>query len=138
MKEKVSRIGVSLEPSLLKKFDSMIEKMYYKNRSEAIRDAVREYIAKNELKLGKGKSIGVISIIYKHSKRNVIKNLIEIQHFYSQMIKTNLHFHLSKDKCMELIILRGKTKKLKEIKNKLTSLPGVEKSDMLITIGLDF
>lgn len=138
MKEKVSRIGVSLEPSLLKKFDVVIRNMYYKNRSKAIRDAIRGYIAKNELNFRKGKFFGVVSIIYDHKKRNVIKNLIEVQHFYSKIVKTNLHFHLTKDTCMELIILKGNSDKLNEIKNKLTSLPGVKKADMIITTKVDY
>ncbi|MEA3254806.1 MAG: ribbon-helix-helix protein, CopG family, partial [Candidatus Altiarchaeota archaeon] len=71
MKENVTRIGVSLPPGLLEKFDLMIRDMGYANRSEAIRDAVREYILKNELREGKGEGVGVISIIYNHDVRGV-------------------------------------------------------------------
>ena len=137
-KENVSRIGVSLEPDLLKKFDVVIEDMYYKNRSEAIRDAIREYILKNELKSGKGKQIAVLSLIYDHHKRNVTEVLTELQHRYYPVVQTNLHFHIDRHTCMELIILKGDAGKITEIKNKLTSVSGVKKSDLLITTKMNY
>lgn len=138
MKEKVTRIGVSLPPGLLDKFDLMIRDMGYANRSEAIRDAVREYILKNELREEKGEGVGVISIIYDHDVRGVNDVLIDLQHKYHSVIQSTTHLHLDKHNCMELIIVRGDSKGIKEIKDRLTSVRGVKHSDLLITTSMKY
>ena len=38
----LSRTGVSLEEDLLREFDRLIDRRGYQNRSEAIRDLIRE------------------------------------------------------------------------------------------------
>jgi len=130
---KVSRIGVSLPKNLLDKFDSMTEGMGYANRSEAIRDAVREYMLKNELREETGERIGVVTLIYDHHAHGVSEVLTELQHNYTVEIKSSIHFHLDKHNCMEIIIMRGESKKIKEIKDKLTSVSGVKHSDLIVT-----
>ena len=42
MAEKITRFGISIEPDLIKKFDTSIKKEGYTNRSEAIRDLIRK------------------------------------------------------------------------------------------------
>ena len=42
MPDKITRFGVSIEPELLEKFDDLIKKEGYLNRSEAIRDLIRK------------------------------------------------------------------------------------------------
>ena len=47
--QNLTRFGVSMENDLLKKFDHLIEKKGYSNRSEAIRDLVREkFVEEND------------------------------------------------------------------------------------------
>jgi metal-responsive CopG/Arc/MetJ family transcriptional regulator len=42
---KITRVGVTFPPDLLKDFDSIIDKMGYESRSKAIQDAVRHYVS---------------------------------------------------------------------------------------------
>ncbi|MFZ2456845.1 MAG: nickel-responsive transcriptional regulator NikR [Candidatus Altiarchaeia archaeon] len=131
--EPVTRIAISLPPKLLEKFDKMSEHMGYTNRSEAIRDAVRNYILKNELSSEKGKRIGVISIVYDHDVRGVNDVLTDLQHRYHDVIQSSTHLHLDAHNCMELIMVKGEAKRINEIKNLLTTVSGVTHSDLLIT-----
>lgn len=137
-KETVSRIGVSLPPKLLKRFDSFVADMGYANRSEAIRDAVREYVLKNELMDEEGKRVGVISIIYDHDVHGVNDVLIDLQHKFHDIIQSSTHLHLDKHNCLELITVQGDAAKIKKIKDRLTSVPGVRHSDMLITATVNY
>jgi CopG family nickel-responsive transcriptional regulator len=138
IKDNVTRIGVSLPPGLLKKFDQMIENMGYANRSEAIRDSIREYLLKNELKEEKGEKVGVVSLIYDHDVRGVNDVLIELQHKYHRIIQSTTHLHLDEHNCMELIIVRGDAKKIKEIRDRLTAVRGVKHSDLLLTTSVRY
>jgi len=131
--EPVTRIAISLPPKLLEKFDEMTERMGYANRSEAIRDAVRNYILKNELSSEKGKQVGVISIVYDHDVRGVNDVLTDLQHRYHDVIQSSTHMHLDAHNCMELIMVKGEAKRIIEIKDRLATVSGVTHSDLLIT-----
>lgn len=131
--EPVARIAISLPPKLLAEFDRMSERMGYANRSEAVRDAVRHYILKNALQSEKGKRVGVISIVYDHDVRGVNDVLIDLQHRYHDVIQSSTHLHLDEQRCMELIMVRGKANRIGEIKDRLTAVSGVTHSDLLIT-----
>ena len=131
--EQVARIAISLPPKLLEEFDSMAERMGYENRSEAIRDAVRHYMLKNEIRSDRGNRVGVISIVYDHDVRGVNDLLIDLQHKYHDVIQSSTHMHLDEHNCMELIMVKGEARRINEIKDRLTTVSGVTHSDLLIT-----
>lgn len=121
----VTRIGVSLEPELLKEFDETIMKKGYVSRSEAIRDLVREALAENDWKHDDQYMVGVIVMIYDHTVSNVKEKLIELQHEKGHNISTSVHVHLDHDRCMEILIVGGILGELKELTNEITSIKGV-------------
>ena len=121
----VTRIGVSLEPELLKGFDDAIAKRGYVSRSEAIRDLVRDALAENEWKNPDQHMVGVIVIIYDHTVGSVKEKLINIQHDRDRIINTTVHLHLDHDRCMEILLANGLLRDLKEITDEITSVKGV-------------
>jgi len=121
----VTRIGVSLEPELLKDFDKVISKKGYVSRSEAIRDLVRDSLAENEWKNDKDFMSGVIVMIYDHHTTGIGEKLTEMQHGRMQNINTSIHVHLNHDKCMEVLIVEGELGQLKMLANEISSIKGV-------------
>jgi len=121
----VTRIGVSLEPELLKDFDKVISKKGYVSRSEAIRDLVRDSLAENEWKNDKDIMCGVIVMIYEHHTTGIGEKLTEMQHGRMQNINTSIHVHLNHDKCMEVLIVEGELGQLKALSNEISSVKGV-------------
>lgn len=123
--EGVTRIGVSLEPDLLKDFDKIISKKGYVSRSEAIRDLVRDSLAENEWKNDKEFMSGVIVMIYDHHTTGVGEKLVELQHDRMQNINTSIHVHLDHERCMEVIIVEGELGELKILANDISAIKGV-------------
>jgi CopG family nickel-responsive transcriptional regulator len=123
--EGVTRIGVSLEPELLKDFDKVIAKKGYVSRSEAIRDLVRDSLAENEWKNDKDFMSGVIVMIYDHHTTGIGEKLTEMQHGKMQNINTSIHVHLNHDRCMEVLIVEGELGQLKALANEISSIKGV-------------
>lgn len=121
----VTRIGVSLEPDLLKEFDKAIAKKGYVSRSEAIRDLVRDSLAENEWKNDKDYMAGVIVMIYDHSTTGIGEKLTVLQHSKMQNINTSMHFHLDHDRCMEVIMVEGELGDLKTLANDISAIKGV-------------
>lgn len=132
----LSRIGVSLPESLLTKFDSIINKRGYSSRSEGIRDAIRSYITYYEwLNDVEGERQGVITLVYDHDHRGLMEAVTEIQHENREIIQTSIHSHLTDERCMEVIMVRGDGKRLRKLSESLMALKGVE-SVKLTTIKI--
>ena len=121
----VTRIGVSLEPELLKEFDKIISKKGYVSRSEAIRDLVRDSLAENEWKNDKEFMCGVVVMIYDHNTTGIGEKLTTLQHGMMRNINTTIHVHLDHDKCMEVLIVEGELGHLKQLTNDLSAIKGV-------------
>ncbi len=123
--EGVTRIGVSLEPELLKEFDASISKKGYVSRSEAIRDLVRDSLAENEWKNDEEYMTGVIVMVYDHSVTSVGDRLTELQHDHISNVNTSIHVHLDHERCMEILIVEGELGSLKRLASEITSIKGV-------------
>jgi CopG family nickel-responsive transcriptional regulator len=123
----LSRIGISLPRNLLDKFDEILHLRGYSSRSEGIRDAIRNYITYYQwMSDVKGERHGVITIVYDHEQRGLLQVLTEIQHEYMSIIQASLHSHVTHEKCLEVILLRGDGEKLKSIAERLMAQKGVE------------
>ncbi len=119
------RFGISLEKQLLRKFDERIKESKYTNRSEAIRDLIREDLVKKEWQESR-EVTGAITLVYYHHKRELVNRLIDIQHDYHDNILSTQHIHLDDDNCLEVIITKGRPKEIEELYGKLKSSKGVK------------
>ncbi|MDA0524002.1 nickel-responsive transcriptional regulator NikR [Methanococcoides alaskense] len=127
MEHELMRIGVSLPDNLLNKFDSIIESRGYSSRSEGIRDAIRNYITQYEWMSDiRGRRVGTITVIYDHTKRGLSNAIADIQHDYSDLIKSSVHIHLDHDNCLEVVIFDGEGELVKEMDERLMALKGVK------------
>ena len=124
--DKLRRFGVSIENSLITRFDSYIESKNYKNRSEAIRDLIRDALVEEEWSKKNENVAGAIILVYDHHKRELVDRLLDIQHDYTHNIISSQHVHLDHDNCLEIIVVKGKINVLKNIASKLKSIKGVK------------
>jgi CopG family nickel-responsive transcriptional regulator len=124
--EKVKRFGVSIEESLLKKFDNFIETRQYKNRSEAIRDLIRGNFVNDSWENSNKTAAGAIIIVYDHHKRELLDSLVGIQHDHQNFIISSQHIHLDHHNCMEIIAVKGEMQKLFELEAILKATKGVK------------
>jgi CopG family nickel-responsive transcriptional regulator len=123
----LSRIGISLPKNLLDKFDEIINYRGYSSRSEGIRDAIRNYITYYKwMSDVKGERQGVITMIYDHEQRNLLATLTDIQHEFMGIIQASLHSHVTHDRCLEVVLVRGDGSELKTLAERLMSQKGVE------------
>ncbi|MCK5635977.1 MAG: nickel-responsive transcriptional regulator NikR, partial [Thermoplasmatales archaeon] len=108
MVEKITRFGVSIEPELLTKFDKMIKKEGYSNRSEAIRDIIRRTLIIEKNKDPNEKAIGTLTMIYDHHVGNLTDKLLDLQHDHTSEILVTTHVHIDHHNCLEVLVLKGK------------------------------
>ncbi|NJE61753.1 nickel-responsive transcriptional regulator NikR [Thermococcus sp. 21S7] len=130
---KIIRFGVSVPDELLERFDRIIEEKGYVNRSEAIRDMMRDFIVRHEWEQGEGEVAGTITMLYNHDEAEVVKELLDLQHDYLSEIISSIHVHMDEHNCLEVVIVKGKANRIKEIADRLLSLKGVKHGKLVMT-----
>jgi CopG family transcriptional regulator, nickel-responsive regulator len=128
----LARTGVSLEEDLLKEFDRLITKRGYQNRSEAFRDLIREALLSETVDSNKP-VVGTLTLVYDHHVPNLSEKLTDAQHSVGAMVLAATHVHLDHHYCLEVIIMKGKSKELQEVANRMLALRGVELGKLVLT-----
>ena len=128
----VKRFGVSLEEDLLNRLDKLVEDKQFPNRSQAIRFLINTKMIEQQWKEDE-EVAGALVLIYDHHKRDLQKQMTQIQHDYHCLILSSQHIHLSHDLCLETITLKGKAGKLNNLSDKLKALKGIYHGELVMT-----
>lgn len=128
---KLVRFGVSLEEELLSKFDSHIKKHKYTNRSEAIRDLIRDDLVKSEWTENR-EVTGAITLVYDHHTRELVTKVLDVQHDYHTCILSSQHIHLDHHNCFEIIVTRGKSREIEDLFRKLKAIKNVKHTGFMM------
>ncbi|MHA2405667.1 MAG: nickel-responsive transcriptional regulator NikR [Candidatus Hermodarchaeia archaeon] len=121
----VTRISISLPPDLLEDFDQVTSTIGY-DRSKAIQQAMRDFISEYHWEQDSTASaVGTITIIYDHDIPGLEAELTRIQHLHTTLISSTTHIHLDTHHCLLVIVVKGKTAKIKELATQLQSLRGI-------------
>ncbi len=135
---KLVRFGVSLDEDLLGQFDRLIRQRKYTNRSEAIRDLIREELVKKEWTENR-EVTGAITLVYDHHARQLVNKVIDIQHDCHTCILSTQHIHLDHHNCFEIVVTRGKSKDIEALFQKLKAVKNVKHAGfMMATKGKHF
>lgn len=118
------RFGISLDKSLIEAFDAHIKSQNYENRSEAIRDLIREELSRKSIAEGSF-SAGALTMVYNHHKRELVNTLLDIQHDFQTLIISAQHVHLDHNNCLEIIAVRGNSREIELLASAIKSLVGV-------------
>lgn len=128
---KLVRFGVSLEEDLLAQFDRLIKQRKYTNRSEALRDMIREELVKKEWTENK-EVTGAITLVYDHHTRELVTKVLDVQHDYHSCILSSQHIHMDHHNCFEIVVTRGKAKEIEELFQKLKSIKSVKHAGFMM------
>ena len=129
----LSRIGVSLDEDLLDRFDDFIAEKGYDNRSEAFRDLIRDRLVESAVIGGDAIVVGTVTLIYDHHTRLLPEKLTDLQHQNHEIIISTLHAHLDNENCLEVVVLRGKSKDVQKLADRLISTKGVQHGRLVMT-----
>jgi len=134
----LTRFGVSIPDRLLMDFDRLIAQKGYQNRSEAIRDLIRDSLVKQAWREGKKEMVGTITLVYSHNTRELSRILTKMQHDYYQTILSTLHIHLDEHNCLEVLVVKGRGGEIEKIGDRLIGTKGVKHGKLsLTTTGKD-
>ena len=128
----LTRTGVSIEEDLLQQFDRVIAKRGYKNRSEALRDLIRETLVSEAIDRNR-QVVATLSMIYDHHRPNLSNKLTEIQHHSHGSVLAATHVHLDADNCLEVVIMKGRSGEVKHLADHMLAMRGVKHGKLVLT-----
>ena len=132
--EYVVRLGVSLEPPLLRALDRWVRARNSPSRSDAIRFLVRKELADTDADDPESDAVGTVMVLYRHTTPNVLRRLTAAQHRWGSHIQFSTHLHLRGEACLEVIVLSGKRREVRAAAEDLRGVKGVLQGDYLIGV----
>lgn len=129
----LARIGVAIDEDLLKKFDALNTRRGYTNRSEAFRDLIRDALVQDKAAAADAVVVGTLTLVYDHHVRLLQERLTHMQHEHYGEIISTLHVHLNHDHCLEVLVLRGRSSRVRKIADRLIATRGVQHGRLTLT-----
>jgi CopG family nickel-responsive transcriptional regulator len=127
------RFGVSIDSQLMKKFDALVARKGYATRSEAIRDMIRDSLVEQEWEAEDRETVGTITIVYNHHTRELEHALTDMQHKSFHQIVSTLHVHLDAHNCLEVLVVKGMSREIRKIADRLIGTRGVKHGKLTTT-----
>jgi CopG family nickel-responsive transcriptional regulator len=122
-----------MNEQLLKMFDKKIVASGYVNRSEAVRDLIRNRLVEMEWEDENQEVAGTITLVYDHHVRGLSHLLTELQHNWHELVLATTHVHLDHHNCLEVLVIKGPAGKAREVADRLVGVKGVKHGQLTIT-----
>ncbi len=130
----VVRFGVSIDQRLLSRFDELNRVKGYVNRSEAVRDLIRNALVEEQWRSSSTEqTVGTVTLVYDHHTRELSHRLTEQQHSHYQAILSTLHVHLDEHHCLEVVVIRGSAAEVRRLADELIGTKGVKHGKLVTT-----
>ncbi len=127
------RFSVAMPEDLLMRFDQLVARRgLAKNRSEVIRDLVRDALAEEECSTPGSRVMGTLTIVYDHHASDLQDKLHDIQHGYFEFIVSTMHVHVDHGTCLEVIVMRGEVEVIQTIANLILGTKGVRNGRLVL------
>lgn len=129
----LSRVGVAIDSDLLTRFDRFIARQGYSNRSEAFRDLIRDRLVGAVLEVPDAPVVGTITLIYDHHSRLLPDKLVDLQHKHHDLIIATTHAHLDHHTCLEVIVVKGESRRVQKLADLLIGTKGVQHGRLVMS-----
>jgi len=129
----LTRTGVAIDAELLARFDQFISKQGYINRSEAFRDLIRDRLVGAAVESPEALVIGTVTLLYDHHSRLLPNKLMEIQHDHHDLIIATTHAHLDHHACLEVLVVKGQSKRVRKLADLLIGTKGVQHGRLVMS-----
>lgn len=127
MADSMERISLTTSPNLVEELDHVVEEWDYGSRSEAIRDALRMFLAEHYWENEPGHTVrGSIVIVYDHEAPNVNDELLDLQHRANELIMSVQHVHFDHHLCLETLAVEGRGAEIQDLVNQLKAVAGTK------------
>ena len=118
------RLSLSMEQPLLERLERLAAERGYTNRSEFMRDLIRDRLVQEEWTTNQ-ETLGTVTLVYDHHASDLSKRLIHLQHQHHGRVLAGTHVHLDRRLCAEMIMVRGRARDIRHLADRLGREKGV-------------
>jgi CopG family transcriptional regulator, nickel-responsive regulator len=129
----LERVSLAIETQLIERFDALIERDGKANRSEAIRDLIRNRLIEDEVTSGRSEVVATLTIVYDHHKRELAERLVSTGHSHHEHVLASMHVHLDEVNCLEVVALRGRAKDVRHLAEHMIGMKGVKHGKLVLS-----
>ena len=129
----LTRTGVAIDSDLLDRFDRFITAQGYTNRSEAFRDLIRDRLVSAAVEAPQAPVVGSVTLIYDHHSRLLPDKLMDLQHEHHELIVSTTHAHLDHHTCLEVIVVKGESRRVRQLADLLIGTKGVQHGRLVMS-----
>ena len=134
----MQRVTITLDDELIAALDRTVTACGYQNRSEAVRDLVRAGIAQvQETADASRAAVAALTYVYDHRRRELAKRLTRSFHNRHDLSVASMHVHLDHDSCLEVAVLKGTTRDVRDFARRVIAERGV-RHGRLVTVPVEF
>lgn len=131
---KLARFGVAMDEALLARFDALVERRgVAANRSEAMRDLVRDALVEAQWEDSAEECVGTVTMVFDHHASDLSDKLDSLQHAHHDRIVSSMHVHLDAHNCLEVLVVRGTSADVRAIADGLLGTKGVKHGKLVTT-----
>ena len=118
------RLSLSIEKPLFDKLEKLVKQSKYTNRSEFVRDLIREELVRREWDEDR-ETVATVTLVYNHHQRKLSEKLTGIQHSHHDEVQVSTHVHLDEHMCAEVILIKGRASRIRRLADNLRQQKGV-------------
>jgi len=123
----MERVTISMPDEFAAELAAFMQSGGYENRSEALRDLARLGLKHARVDEGiAGECLGTLSYVFNHHTRELSKRLTDAHHDHHHLQVATMHVHLDHENCLEVAVLRGNVKAVKEFSKGVIAERGVK------------
>jgi CopG family nickel-responsive transcriptional regulator len=129
----IRRITVSMPEKTFLSLDRLVQQRGFENRSHAVSEMILQNAASHLAKTSNDVMAGTLTLVYDESKNTLLKDLSRILRHHIAEVISSQHVLLEDDHVLEVILMQGPARTLREITNKMITCKGVKTADLTLT-----
>ena len=121
---RVDRFGVSMDTELLAAFDGFISSRGYRNRSEAIRDLVRDTLLQDQWE-SSSDAMAVLTFVWDTRVRGLLRRIRDVLLSGGSAVLGSIKIPVDATRDLEAVLLRGPPRTLRSLADRIRACKGV-------------
>lgn len=129
----VQRISVSLPDQVFQELDELVALRGFDNRSKVLAEMITQAAAEHRQEHGDEVMAGIITLVYDESRGQLLQKLAALQRQNVSEVISSLHVQLENNHRLEVILVQGPARKLRQIADALSGCHGVLTSRLTLS-----
>jgi CopG family transcriptional regulator, nickel-responsive regulator len=129
----IRRITISMPDETFQLLDRLVSQRGFDSRSQAVSEMIQQQAAEHLSKIGTEIMAGALTLIYDESKSSLLRDLARVCREHVAEVISSQHILLEDEHVLEVILMQGPARILRDITNELVTCKGVKRANLTLT-----